>query len=39
MRGIDWNALPIVCEMLGVDDPEALIYDLTVIRDNWQAES
>ena len=33
MGGLDWAALPVVAEMLGVNDIEALIADLTVIRD------
>lgn len=33
MGGLDWAALPVVAEMLGVNDIEALITDLTVIRD------
>lgn len=31
---IDWTALPIVAEMLGVSDPEALILDLVAIREH-----
>lgn len=34
MGGIDWAALPIVCELLGVDDPEQLIYQLVTLRDH-----
>ena len=33
MQGVDWDALPIVCEMLGVDDPDELIRQLLVIRE------
>jgi hypothetical protein len=33
MGGLDWAALPVVVEMLGVNDIEGLITDLTVIRD------
>jgi hypothetical protein len=32
MGGIDWTALPIVAEMLGVDDVDQLILDLVTIR-------
>ena len=32
MGGIDWAALPVVAEMLGVNDIEALITDLVAIR-------
>ncbi|WP_407280609.1 hypothetical protein U5817_10015 [Aromatoleum evansii] len=34
MGGIDWAALPIVCEMLGVSDVETLITQLVAIRDH-----
>ena len=30
---VDWTALPIIIEMLGVDDPEQLIRHVTLIRD------
>lgn len=30
---IDWNALPLVAEMIGADDVEQLVRDLVVIRD------
>lgn len=30
---IDWAALEIIAEMLGVVDPEALVMDLVTIRD------
>jgi hypothetical protein len=30
---IDWAALSFVCEILGVDDVEVLLYDLISIRD------
>lgn len=32
MDGIDWNALPVVAEMLGVRDVEMLIARLVAIR-------
>ena len=38
MGGLDWQALPVVAEMLGVCDIEALIADLVTIRD-WQNRS
>ena len=31
---IDWQGLPIVCELLGIDDIENLLSQLTVIRDH-----
>lgn len=33
MGGLDWHALPVVAEMLGITDIEALLLDLTTIRD------
>lgn len=33
MGGIDWAGLPLVAELLGVDDLETLIMQLIVIRD------
>lgn len=33
MDGLDWSALDIVCDVLGVSDPEMLINQLLVIRD------
>lgn len=33
MGGLDWAALPIVCDILGVRDVEALIYQLAALRD------
>lgn len=33
MGGIDWVALPVVVEMLGIDDVETLITHLCAIRD------
>ena len=38
MGGMDWAALPVIAEMLGVKNIDALIMDLTVIRD-WQNRS
>lgn len=32
MGGWDWAGLPIVCAMLGIDDPEALIDQLLTIK-------
>jgi hypothetical protein len=34
----DWTALPVIAEMLGVEDIELLVYRLAAIRD-WQAEN
>lgn len=33
MGGLDWNALPVVVEMLGIGDVEMLIAQLCVMRD------
>jgi hypothetical protein len=35
MGGIDWTAVPVVAELMGIKDIEALIADLATIRD-WQ---
>lgn len=32
MGGFDWNGLPIVAELLGVDDPAMLIERLETIK-------
>jgi len=36
MGGLDWSALPIVVEVLGVGDAEMLITQLVIIRDQEQ---
>lgn len=33
---LDWQALPIVCELLAVDDPDLLVRGLVQIRDHFQ---
>lgn len=33
MVGLDWAALPVVVELLGIDDVELLIEQLMLIRD------
>lgn len=33
LGGLEWHGLPIVAEMLGVEDVETLIHQLTAIRD------
>lgn len=38
MGGIDWSALPIVADMIGITDLETLITQLVTIRD-WQREN
>lgn len=37
MGGLDWAALPIVCEMLSIADPDLLIQCLILIRNNDNA--
>lgn len=37
MKGIDWSALPIVFDLLGVEDPELMLNHLLTIRDNQEA--
>jgi hypothetical protein len=34
MGGLDWNGLPIVAEMLGVEDIELLLRHIVLIRDS-----
>lgn len=33
---MQWEALPIVCDVLGIDDPEQLINDLMTIRKHMR---
>lgn len=33
MGGLDWQALPVVTEILGIEDPEVLIEQLVILRD------
>lgn len=33
MGGIDWAGLPVVCDVLGIEDVETLITQLVAIRD------
>lgn len=38
---IDWSAVPIICDLLGIEDPAELIDDLLTIRRHahklWEA--
>ncbi len=34
MGGLDWQALPIVIDMLGILDPEDLIMQLVTVREH-----
>ena len=36
---IVWEALPVVCEILGIDDPERLVRRLIVVRDHQREEA
>ena len=38
MSGLDWQALPTVCEMLGVDDVETFVMQLVAIRDKQKGD-
>jgi hypothetical protein len=38
MGGIDWNGLPLAVACFGVDDLEALIDDLTVIKNHTKPD-
>lgn len=35
---LDWSALPLVVELLGITDPEQLIYQIAAIRDHQRQE-
>lgn len=40
MQGaIDWAAIPIICDMFGIEDPEQFVYDLVIIRDHMTKEA
>lgn len=32
---IDWAGLPVICDLLGVDDPAELVDDLLTLRDHF----
>jgi len=34
MGGLDWAALPMVCDLLGIHDLEPLVFQLLMIRDH-----
>jgi len=36
--GLDWSAMPVMCEMYGYDDPALLVAQLVAIRD-WQQDN
>lgn len=38
MGGLDWAALPVIVELLGIADPEPLIYQLQAIRNHHRQE-
>lgn len=37
MGGLDWTAFPVVCAVLGVDDPEWLLSGLLVVK-GWHGK-
>lgn len=39
MNGIEWDALPIVAEMVGVENIETFIRQLVAIRDDQNKRS
>jgi len=39
MGGLEWQALPVVCSMLGIEDPEFLIRQLVALRDHQNAQA
>lgn len=41
LGGLEWAGIPLVCEILGVSDPERLVMHLMAIRDrlNQKASS
>jgi len=36
LGGLNWDGLPLVVEMLGIDDVDALVRNLVTIRDKKQ---
>lgn len=34
MGGLDWSALPMVCDLIGINDPEPVVLQLVMIRDH-----
>ncbi len=36
---LDWGALPVIVELLGVEDVETLVSHLTVLREHTQQKS
>ena len=36
---LDWNALPIVCDLFGVKDPDIFIHELLAIRDHLRLKA
>jgi hypothetical protein len=38
MGGLEWSALPVVAELLGVEDVERWIYQLVTIREHGKVE-
>jgi hypothetical protein len=38
MGGLDWQALPTVIDMLGITDPEPLVWQLVSLREMKRAK-
>ena len=38
MGGLDWSALPVVVELIGVDDVDLLIHQLVALRDHGRSD-
>lgn len=36
MGGLEWQALPVVVDMLGINDPEMLIMQLVALREHMR---
>lgn len=36
MRGLDWQALPVIVDLLGIADIDLLVAQLLVLRDNLE---
>ncbi len=36
---IDWSALPVICDILDIVDPETLARDLVTMRDHFARQT
>ena len=39
MGGLDWAALPIVVDLLGIAEPDILIHQLVALREHQNSEN